>query len=159
LKTLKITTLFLISLLGSLALPLAAGQNRKLLVGKIKDKSLVEGCGCAFQLPADSKRRNRSYIYSDDLDGTAWMNIDGHDIEFKLVRTIATPRDQDRARRGDRTVQEYKGAEITLILSHTITQPCRVNDESCEWVGMTAELKLSDGKRTKLIKTIGGCGC
>lgn len=155
----KFAVLLSILLVAGSGLPVASRQNQRLVVNNIKDKSLVEGCGCNFQLLPDHQRRTRKWVFSDDLEGKAWMNIGGRDVEFKLARTISAAAGQRRAKQGDRTVLEYKSGELSLLITQTVTMPCLEGDDSCEWVGMDADIKLSDGKQTKRIKAIGGCGC
>lgn len=157
-KALKVSiaVLFLMLIAASVGLPV---QNRTVVVGSIKDKSLVGGCGCNFQTTLDHERRNRKYVFSADLERSAWMNINGRDVQFKRARTISAPEDQRKAKRGEHTVLEYKSGELTLTIAQTITTPCPEGDESCEWVGMSADITLSEGKRTKRIKAVGGCGC
>jgi hypothetical protein len=156
---LRIAILLSVPLLACLVPPVTSQQNQRLVVNNIKDKSLVEGCGCNFQLPLDHQRRSRKWVFADDLDGTAWMNIGGSDVRFKLTRTISAPEDQSKAKHGDRTVLEYKSGQFSLTITQTVTTPCPEGDDSCEWVGMNADIKLSDGKKTKRIRAIGGCGC
>lgn len=63
-----------------------AQASSPLEVGDIRDPSVVAGCGCYFQLPAERKKRSEKYIFMEEIgEEGAWMNIDGQDMKLKLI--------------------------------------------------------------------------
>lgn len=134
------------------------GQSKPQLIGQISEVKI--GCGCHFHTPSRRKHPNPHSIFQSDLEGAAWMNLDGREIELRLVRTIDKPRRKNRAeKKGDQTIEEYEGSGFKVTVSQTVTRPCRPADEDCEYTRMNAVLKVSGGGREQTVRAVGGCGC
>src|SRR5712692_4886882 len=87
--------LFSLVLLGTFLVAANSQSARHgLQVSNIKDKSLADGCGCDFRFRGTSVRTQRLIFVSsiEENDQSAWMNIDGKDTEFKLVKSTESKR-------------------------------------------------------------------
>src|SRR5713226_3356014 len=57
-------------------------------IGYLGDRSIPEGWSCTFTSVSQMHRRSPRYMFASDIeDGekTGWVNIDGKDIELKLL--------------------------------------------------------------------------
>src|SRR5437867_802610 len=52
------------------------------VIGFIKNTDVVDGCGCSFYFPADAQNYYERLVFLEDDRHTAWMNIDGQDVEL-----------------------------------------------------------------------------
>jgi hypothetical protein len=128
------------------------------LVGNIKNYSVVDGCGCYFQFPAEEKKQqsNRYILMADIDEDDAWMNIDGRDVKLRLIKRT-NPAGKER--KGSRSSRKYTAKGITVQVDRIATSVCAPSDESCEFTGYSATITVTKGNRKQVVKTSGGCGC
>lgn len=55
--------------------------ERSVDMGLVENLAVAEGCGCVFG-QSRSGERNAEYIWVEDIDGNAWINIDGNDVRL-----------------------------------------------------------------------------
>lgn len=146
------------SIQESLPSPPGAGPLR---VANLIDLSMVEGCGCYFQLPAESKSRTK-YVFFSKINGggdnekVAWMNIDGRDIKLKLVDSS---RDSTRREIGMRLYRKYKAENIDVQADYIVTRVCPPSNPACEETLYKATFTVNSGARRQILKAKGSCGC
>ena len=128
--------------------------ERKALVGSIKGSPF--GCGCWFSFPSKSRKRLPGQVFSSDIDEeTALMNIDGVDVELRLVRST----EPNKERIGSRSTRTYVGAGVRVSAVYVTTRMCKPNDEDCEATEYDATVMVTKGARKQKIKLKGACGC
>ena len=160
--TKRTTLFFIVAVAASFLVPVKAAptpgsqvkyaSERKALIGPIKGSPF--GCGCGF-----SKSRNRftPLIFSSDIDEeTAIMNIDGVDIELRLVRSTE-PKGKEGV--GSHLTRTYVAAGVRVFAAYVTTRMCKPNDEDCEATEYDATVAVTKGARKQTIKIKGACGC
>lgn len=154
--------LLLCSLIALLlcGLPSSVAAQKRSLVGAIKNKDAVSGCGCYFYFGRYLTRTSRE-IFASDTDEDAWMNIDGADTKLKFVsRTEPSRVDRRGAPRvGSRSTEKYAAGDITVEILFIVTAVCTPKDPQCEGTGYAAVFKVRKGRRSQVVRANGGCGC
>jgi hypothetical protein len=126
-------------------------------VANIRDASVVDGCGCYFQFPAEwRKKQSDKYVFMEGIDDEgAWMNIDGKDVNLKLVGPGRGP----DLRVGSRSSKRYEANGVAVRVDLVVTRVCRPDDEQCESTDYAATFTVTRAGRTRVIKAKGVCGC
>ena len=129
-----------------------------LKIANLKDSSVIDGCGCYLQFPAEGQKRFEKYVFMADIDEKeAWMNIEGRDVKLRLVDSI---RDANRrVKVGDRSSRTYRAGDITVRVAYVVTRVCKPDDESCESTDYDATISVTKGDRRGQVKARGSCGC
>jgi hypothetical protein len=141
--------------LSGLSLPGSQGASKRTLtVGVVADQEEFHESGCELLLSPDSYSSER-YVFMSHFNGQAVMNIDGHDLRFKLVRSTDS---QKEPRKGDRSRYWYASGSITVEVDYTVTGICPPDDESCEVIYYRAIIHISSGPLKKSIVAHGLCG-
>lgn len=126
------------------------------LVRNLKNNQ-VDGCGCYFRFRGTPESSDR-YIFTSSIDDekSAWMNIEGRDTKLMLIKERAQ---RQRERVGDRSTERFAVADITVNVTYVVTRVCRPNDESCESTDYSASFVVKKGRKSEVVKAVGGCGC
>lgn len=126
-------------------------------VANIRDASVVDGCGCYFQFPAEwRKKQPDKYVFMEGIDDEgAWMNVDGKDVNLKLVDSGRGP---DLAV-GSRSSKRYKANGVDVRVDLVVTRVCKPGDEQCESTDYDATFTVTKAGRTRVVKAKGVCGC
>ena len=131
--------------------------RNKSLIGRIKDDSVAEGCGCFFSLPYENKKRFPRYVFISPLDEkNAWMNIEGKDEKLKLIHSAEV---RGREKIGSRQSRTYVAEGIKVVVVYITTRLCKPHDEDCESADYDASLTVMKGGRRQTVDLKGGCGC
>jgi hypothetical protein len=130
----------------------AAKPAPKSMIGYIKDEDLVDMCGCSFE----HITRERGYTFaSDAVVETAWMNIDGVDINLK--RTYF--RGSKRYRIGSRYTEIFEAEGVKAVLVKVVTRICKPYSPECETTGYNVTIRVTKDGRTQTVNAKGQCGC
>lgn len=126
-------------------------------VANLKDASVVEGCGCYFQFPAEWKRKQSDkYVFMEGIDDEgAWMNIDGKDVNLKLAGST----NKSVFAVGARSSKRYKANGVAVRINLVVTRVCQPGDEQCESTDYDATFTVTKAGRRRVIKAKGVCGC
>ena len=126
-------------------------------IADIRDPSVVDGCGCYFQLPAErKKKRSDKYVFMEGLDGEgAWMNIDGKDMKLSLIGSTKGL----VGGVGTRSHTRYRANGIAVRVDFVVTRVCGPDDENCESTDYDATFTVTKGGRKRIVKAKGVCGC
>jgi hypothetical protein len=126
-------------------------------IANIRDSSVVEGCGCYFQFPAEWKKKGSDkYVFMEGIDDEgAWMNIDGKDVNLKLVGSS----ERSVWGVGARSSKRYRANGIAVRIDRVVTRVCRPGDEECESTDYDATFTVTKAGRKRMIKAKGVCGC
>jgi hypothetical protein len=126
-------------------------------ISNIRDTSVVDGCGCYFQLPAEWKnKQSDKYVFMEGIDGEgAWMNIGGKDVKLKLVGSS----NESDWKVGARSFKRYEAQGIAVRIDYVVTRVCRPGDEQCESTDYDATFTVTKAGRRRAIKAKGVCGC
>lgn len=126
-------------------------------VANIKDSSVVDGCGCYFQFPAEWKQKQSDkYVFMEGIDDEgAWMNIDGRDVKLRL----AASSNKSVWGVGARSYKKYKANGIAVRIDYVVTRICKPGDEQCESTDYDATFTVTKAGRRRVIKAKGVCGC
>jgi len=111
--------------------------------------SHVDGCGCYFKKNAKSEK----YIIEINDGYSAWMNIDGEDVELKYLKTVSSG---IKFKVGAKYSQFYSNEKYSIEIQYTIT---KVHPDSEEWTDMSAYIIIKRDNNITKIKVVGGCGC
>jgi hypothetical protein len=138
-----------------------------MLIGNLKDPSIVEGCGCAFQTLAESnKPSTNKYLFWSESTDKAIVNLAGKDTELKLISHKNHAQNR-RPRKGDRVQYIYGNDKFRLELNLITITVCAPNDEDCESTGYNGAMVLiktttaadKQEEYREVVKISGACGC
>lgn len=132
----------------------AQRASKRRLVGNVKN-NLVDGCGCYFKFRG-TNRNSKQYMFSQSIDQKAWMNIEGKDVQLKMVKEQSPG---DRERLGSRWTKTFAGSDISVSSTWVTTRMCAPNDENCESTDYDATFVVRKGKRQETVRAFGWCGC
>ena len=135
----------------------AQTASKRPLVGNVK-RSGLDGCGCYFRFRGTS-RDVEEYMFVENIeenDKTAWMDIDGHDVQLKLVKE-RNPGDREVV--GSKWTRTFAANNILVTSTYVATRVCARDDESCESTDYSATFVVRKGKRVQTVKALGTCGC
>ena len=127
-------------------------------IGFIKDQSLSDGCSCTFGAPTEMRRKSPRYLFVSDVEDeekTAWLNVDGKDVELKLLKWRNPPTE----RVGSRSTRTYAAGPLKLTATYVATWVCPPRDEACEVTRYDGVFKITNGRVARTLKLKGECGC
>jgi hypothetical protein len=126
-------------------------QNALPRVGPIKNydlatKNIEGGCDNHFVTFRGEKRLSRVIFISLSDGSSAWMNLNGNDVELQLVKaTIAHQELRDRAR------VEYRYGTFTVVLTY---------DQMTDYVGeYPVSIRISAGRGVRTLRAVGQPQC
>ena len=135
-------------------------QGNPKFVGTIKDSSVSDGCGCYFQSLAAVRAQGQGGVLFSDFSESAWVNIDGHDVRLKHVKSEGPAKARTGPhRRGDKTIESYEGGGVKVRVERVVTKTCPADEPNCEYVWMSAVITVVKGGRRQVVRGTGGCGC
>lgn len=135
-----------------------ASSPHKPIVGYVEQANVVDGCGCLFQF-TDEERLSGKYIFSSSLENSGWINLNGKDIQLKL---ISSNQAKVSSKKGSRFKEIYTGGKVTVEIDYIVTWTCAADapeDESCETTKYDVDITFSQDGQRNLIKAKGECGC
>ena len=150
-KSFCVLLIMLLCLVGTTG---AQRASKRRLVGNVKN-NLVDGCGCYFKFRG-TKRNSEQYMFSQSIDQKAWMNIDGKDVQLKMLKE-RNPGDRERI--GSKWTKTLSAGDITVSSTWVTTRICAPNDENCESTDYDATFVVRKGKRLETVRAFGWCGC
>jgi hypothetical protein len=118
-----------------------------------------DGCILALRLPEDYESNSNKYIfYGEDSTDEAQMNIDGRDVDLKLVSSDVGKR---KWKVGDRFSETYAGKNLKARIDYVVTEPCDpvAVEEGCETSKCNATITVDRNGAERQVKTIGSCRC
>ena len=122
-------------------------------IGKIKDLSVVNGCGCEFVY---IKSPTKYVFVINDAERTAWININGKYVELKRVEDR---NDESFERKiGSEFTSIYEAAGIKILIVFTITGFCTYDPE-CGVTYYKSSITVEKDSSRQTIKTRGYCSC
>ena len=116
------------------------------------------GCSCSLQTHLESKKSGKwkTINFYQDLEAKetgAYLNVDGKDVKFKLIRKGDRP---DKEKLGDSYSDVYQSEGITVTVQYTVSElPC----EECEGTDYDVVLTAVRGSYLVKEKAFGSCGC
>ena len=125
-------------------------------IGIILDPTLHDECGASLQLPEDYKSHNDKCIFDGDLEETGRMNIDGRDVDLKLVDSDEPDRE---LKVGEHFSKKYTGDGLKARIDYVVTGVCDPKDEDCEVIYIDATIIVERNGSEQRIKTSGLLGC
>lgn len=146
-----------LSIFGQKAASSVKAVQQPLRVSNIRNTSVVDGCGCYFQFPAEwEKKAFDKNVFMQSIDGAeAWMNIDGKDVRL----LPDGPSKESVEKVGSRSSEKYKAAGISVEIEFVVTRVCDPDDESCESNSYDATFTVTKAGRKRVVKAKGICGC
>jgi hypothetical protein len=125
---------------------------RKNMIGSIKNEELVDMCGCTFARPNGPP----NYTFVGDSGGkTAWMNIDGEDVNLQLIHS----RGPKVSKIGSRYTESYQADGVRVFLVMIVNRLCIPYSPECETTGYNVTITVRKDRRVESVKTKGQCGC
>ena len=122
------------------------------MIAYIKNEDLVDMCGCTFAHRANSP----GTTFAADASGeTAWMNIDGEDVKFKLTHSGGSK----VHRIGSRYTDTYEAEGVKALVVRTVNRLCVPYNSECETTGYNVTITVSKDGRRAIVKAKGQCGC
>lgn len=125
-------------------------------IGIILDPTLHDECGASLQLSEDYKSHNDKCIFDGDLEETGRMNIDGRDVDLKLVDSDEPERE---LKVGEHFSKTYAGDGLKARIDYVVTGVCDPKDENCEVIYLDATIIVERNGSKQQIKTSGLLGC
>jgi hypothetical protein len=140
------------SIINAQSKPVHPKTQKKPMIGYIKDEDLVDMCGCSFEHITSE----RGYTFaSDPVVETAWMNLDGVDINLK--RTYS--RGSKVFRIGSRYTEVFEAEGVKAVLVKVVIRICKKPSPECETTGYNVTITVTKGGRKQIVKAKGQCGC
>jgi hypothetical protein len=126
------------------------------LIGNLKKTHKTYGCDCTLQtLKASKNTTHARFVFESDAARTpAWMNLDGSDVELKLVYASLSTKGVTR---GSRSHSKYRANEVSVLIKYVVSATCPEENPDCDSVGYTATITVTKGSRKQTIKAIGMC--
>lgn len=155
----KLAVVTILLFISSLGMPLISTAQSKpdtrseLKLGYVKNGEI--GCGCSFSLNADDLR-NRRYIFSEELDEPAYINVNGKNLKLEPV-DFSEATDEEKV--GQRSWKIYKAGDLKVRLDKVVTKICDPNDEACEVTYYNATMTITQKTQEVTVKLAGLCGC
>jgi hypothetical protein len=134
---------------SSVALPAAAAAAH--LVAPLKDQQVIDGCSWSASAPTIGA----GFVFLAELDESRIvMNIDGWDIELKLVAA------QGKLEKvGDVLERTFIAGDATVKARYTVTWVCPEDSESCEVTKFAAKFTVTKGSQSEIVNATGPVGC
>lgn len=150
-------TLVSIATLGAV---LGQTSSKQGLVGNIRNRAVVDGCGCYFRFRGTPDSADRDMFFSsiEKDQKTAWMNIGGRDLKLTLKKEEGL-RGKEQEKVGSRSKVTYQAGPITVTGTWIVTRVCDPKDENCESTQYDATFVVRKGTRSQVVKAVGSCGC
>lgn len=126
------------------------------LVGNLSERAPVRGCGCYFRFRGAKDSGNYIFAEGIEYEDGAWMNIDGRDVQLRVVKDW-----QDRGKElvGSRSSRTFAANNISVTSTYVTTRVCAAADEDCEFHDYDATFVVRKGKRVRRVRAVGSCGC
>jgi hypothetical protein len=126
-------------------------------IGIIRDPKFRDECGFYLQLAEDYKSHNEKYIFDGDLEESGQMNIDGRDVDLKIVDSDEPDRE---LRVGEHFSKTYTGGNLNVWIDFVVAGLCDPKDEGCEviyYCDATITLDRNGAKQQVKTRGLGGC--
>ena len=94
-------------------------------------------------------------MFAEFGQNNAWMNIDGRDVQLKLVKESRG--EQERV--GGKWTRTLALRDISVTSNYVATRVCAPNDETCESTDYDATFVVRKGRSTQTVRAFGWCGC
>jgi len=134
--------------------PITPSPRPQLKIGYVE--AGIGGCGCSLALNAADIRKGR-YVFIQDLDEPAYINLDGKDLRLDEVESGGSEAVPEKV--GDRSWEAYVAGDVKVRIDRTVTKVCDPKDESCEVAYYKAVMTITRKTQKAIVKTIGLCGC
>ncbi len=149
----KLTICVLLTLvLSTLGTTAAQNASKRMLVGNLNRN--FDGCGCFFKFRG-TRKNSPKVMFAEFGQNNAWMNIDGRDVQLKLVKEIRG----ERERVGSEWTRTIAVRDISVTSTYVATRVCAPNDETCESTDYDATFVVKKGRRSQTVRAFGWCGC
>ncbi|MGI8918759.1 MAG: hypothetical protein ACR2H6_09160 [Pyrinomonadaceae bacterium] len=147
--TICVLLMLVLSTLGTTA---AQNASKRMLVGNLNRN--FDGCGCFFKFRG-TRKNSPKVMFAEFGQNNAWMNIDGRDVQLKLVKEIRG----ERERVGSNWTRTIAVRDISVTSTYVATRVCAPNDETCESTDYDATFVVKKGRRSQTVRAFGWCGC
>ena len=133
----------------------ASQPNDDLKIGVVRNKSLLNECGCSLALGVADESKDR-FVFMSDMGRKAIVNLNGKDLKLRL---IASKKGSDDPKVRDRSWEIYAAGEVKVRVDFTVRELCNPDDEACEVIYYKATLTVTRKTQKAIVKTVGLCGC
>jgi hypothetical protein len=144
---------------GAQAAPPKKKQRRQRtstsLIGNIIKTNMYEGCGCRFQLRSEHRAQSHRYCFVGDQGQRAWMNIDGKDVELRLVGASEMSL---KTVKGEKAYFRFRGPGINVRLRMLVTRTSTYETDY-EPQRYAIILQVARGSRRQTLRPFGWCAC
>jgi hypothetical protein len=134
-----------------------SASGKSPVIGNLKRLHKTYGCDCKFQTLKEAKSDlGNKFVFQSNLAATpAWINIDGKDIQLKLIYgSDAT----NGSLLGSRHYKKYSAKGISILIRYVVNAVCPEENPDCDEVGYSATITVTKGGRRQSIKATGMCG-
>lgn len=139
------------SLLGLVYCSTVLAASPGPVVGLLKDQHAIDGCSWS----ASSSEVGKGVIFLGEIDDSrTLMNIDGRDVELKLVREEGKVRSL-----GDTLTREFAGPDVKVYATYKVTWVCPKGSESCEVTRFSLTLRVQSQSGEHVVQAKGDVGC
>jgi len=110
---------------------------------------------CAFRLATSSELRTDVFKWA--IGDAAWLNVGGPDVKVQVVREQNFPLRKHENSVGDRSINEFKGGGLGVVLETKITKVCPKDNPYCESWYEEGTLSVTKGTTTVKVQVKGAC--
>lgn len=130
--------------------------NSQPLIGNLKKTYKTDSCDCTLQtLKASQNTTHARFVFQSDAARTpAWMNLDGSDVELKLVYLS---RSTKGVTMGSHSHSKYRAKGISVLINYVVNATCPEENPDCDSTGYSATITVTKGSRQQTIKATGMC--
>lgn len=110
----------------------------------------IEGCSCYFS-ETEERFKNKEYLFTSDMDSTAFISIDNKLVRLKMVSSTQEPNTAG----GKDYSEVYSNGTLKVKVD---VKYKNANGDETWWNDGTITVESTDGRRTSR-KFVGECGC
>jgi hypothetical protein len=128
-------------------------------VGYVSDVNAADGCGGYFYWPGEEKKQDAKSIFTWNAGEQPWMNLNGRDVQLKLVKSTES---EENGKKGGRYYEIYQAGKMTIRVDYHVTWTCEADmpkSESCEVTHYDLKITFTQNDRQKTIHAKGDFGC
>jgi hypothetical protein len=129
--------------------------KHRLSIHFVRNASAFEEGGCQLWLSTDHNNGSDRFIFLSDLENHAVMNVNERDV---LLDPVSSTEHKAQLKRGDRSVNRFRGGGVEVVVRYVVTGLCAPEDENCEVTGYNATIAVSLGSAKRVLAAHGICG-
>lgn len=148
----KILTLLILMFCAAAIAEAQVSSSSKLKLSYVEEGM---GCGCSVSYNSSDSQKNK-HVLIIPMDDDAYVTIDEKKLQLRLI-TSSKAKATEKV--GDRSWEIYSARNVKVRVDYVVTRVCDPDDEGCEATYYRANMTVTKGKQSRVVKGIAICGC